>query len=100
MSYWVAGSIIVSAAASYASAEKAEDAQHAAMQSAKKDARKQLAQAEEEANAQNMKSPDTQAMMSSAMLSGKAGQSGTLLTGPQGVERDKLGLQRKTLLGQ
>lgn len=81
-------------------AEKAEDTQYGAMQDAKKQAQAQLKQADEATNAANMKSPDTGAMLSSAMLSGRAGQSGTMLTGPQGVSKDKLNLQRNTLLGQ
>jgi len=54
---------------------------------------------EVEKNAQNMSLPDTGAMMSSAMLSGKAGQSGTMLTGAKGIDKNKLELQRNTLLG-
>lgn len=100
MSYWIAGSIIVSAASSYHTAEKAEDLQYAGMQEAKKAAKAQLQQADEATNAANMKSPDTAAMLSSAMLSGRSGQSGTMLTGPQGVDKSKLNLYRNTLLGQ
>ena len=56
--------------------------------------------ADEATNAQSMKSPDTNAMMSAAMMSGKSGVSGTMLTGSQGVEKDKLNTKRSTLLGQ
>jgi hypothetical protein len=76
----------------------------AQQESAQNDARKaamQQEQAADEANNQaNMKSPDTGAMMSAAMMSGKAGVSGTMLTGAQGVDKDKLKTGRSTLLGQ
>lgn len=73
--------------------------QEKAQRKAEQNAQAQATAAEEASNAANMKMPDTAAMMSSAMLSGKAGQSGTMLTGPQGVKKDKLGLQKNTLLG-
>lgn len=73
--------------------------QEKAQRKAEQNAQAQATSAEEASNAANMKMPDTAAMMSSAMLSGKAGQSGTMLTGPQGVKKDKLGLQKNTLLG-
>lgn len=99
MSYYIVGSLIV-AGVNYNSAENAEDTQFAAMQESKKQAQQTLKQADEATNAANMKSPDTAAMLSSAMLSGRSGQSGTMLTGPQGVDKSKLNLQRNTLLGQ
>jgi hypothetical protein len=58
---------------------------------------KQEAQYDEALNAANMKTPDTASMLASAMLTGKGGASGTMLTGSGGV--GKLGTQRKTLLG-
>lgn len=73
--------------------------QKQAQADAKKAALKAEGQADEAMNAQNMALPDTASMMSSAMLSGKAGASGTLLTGAKGVDKSKLELQRNTLLG-
>lgn len=64
---------------------------------AKANADKAESQAEEQLNAANMKTPDTASMLSSAMLTGKGGASGTMLTGPGGV--GKTSTQRKTLLG-
>lgn len=95
-------SIGVSAYSAYSSNKNAKAAmaqQQKAQKKAEQNAQAQAQAAEEASNAANMKMPDTAAMMSSAMLSGKAGQSGTMLTGPQGVKKDKLGLQKNTLLG-
>lgn len=81
------------------SSQKALSEQKKANAQAEANALAQEKAATEAANAANMKTPDTAAMMSSAMLSGKAGQSGTMLTGPKGITKDKLGLQKNTLLG-
>ena len=56
-------------------------------------------QADEANNRANRKSPDSAAAMASAILSGKAGQSGTMLTGPQGIDPNSLMLGKATLLG-
>lgn len=55
--------------------------------------------ASEDNNRRNAKAPDAAAMLASATLSGKSGQSGTMLTGPAGVDPSKLLLGRSTLLG-
>jgi len=108
---WVAvgASIAVSAYSAYSQNQNAKKAhsqqqqalsqQESAQRQAEQNALKQEKAADEASNAANMKSPDTAAMMSSAMLSGKSGQSGTMLTGAQGVTKDKLGVQKNTLLG-
>ena len=96
---WLAIAGIASAGLSYqqgqqqqASAKKSYKQQQAAAQA-------QLTQADQQFNAQNMKSPDTNALLSSAMLSSRGGVSGTMLTGTTGITKDKLSLQSKTLLG-
>lgn len=94
--------IAVSSASAIYSAQqnrKSQDLQKQAQADAKRAALKAEGQADEAMNAQNMALPDTNAMMSSAMLSGKAGASGTMLTGAKGVDKSKLELQRNTLLG-
>lgn len=80
-------------------AKKAYALQADANKQAEANALSQEKAADEASNAANMKTPDTAAMMSSAMLSGKAGASGTMLTGAQGVKKDKLGLSKSNLLG-
>jgi hypothetical protein len=65
-----------------------------------KDAAKANAIATDEANNKaNRRSPDTAAALASAILAGKSGQSGTMLTGPQGVDTSTLMLGKATLLG-
>lgn len=90
---------LYSAYSSNKNAKASLSQQEKAQRKAEANAQAQAQAADEASNAANMKMPDTAAMMSSAMLSGKAGQSGTMLTGPQGVKKDKLGLQKNTLLG-
>ena len=91
---------IYSTYSSNKNAKKSLAQQNDAQKEAKQQALAQEKAADEATNQQNMKSPDTGAMMSAAMMSGKSGVSGTMLTGAQGVEKDKLGVKRNTLLGQ
>ena len=91
---------LYSATQSSKNSKKALKQQESAQQEAKTQALAQEKAADEASNAQNMKSPDTNAMMSAAMMSGKSGVSGTMLTGAQGVDKDKLNTKRSTLLGQ
>lgn len=60
---------------------------------------KQQKQAEQEMNAANKKRPDTMALLDNATQQGRAGQSGTMLTGPQGIDPSLLTLGKTTLLG-
>ena len=87
-----------STAVSYSNAQKQNKLTKQGMEQAQRNAEAQAKQADEDINRANMKSPDTAAMMSDAMLTGKQGASGTLLTGAQGVT-DKLKLNKTTLLG-
>ena len=59
----------------------------------------QLKTAEESANKGNAKRPNSTAMMAATEQAAKAGASGTMLTGPQGVDPSTLSLSRNTLLG-
>ena len=64
------------------------------------DAAEQQATAQEQQfNKLNGKNPDTAALADQNMQAGKNGPSGTLLTGPQGVDPSKLTLGKNTLLG-
>lgn len=60
---------------------------------------KQAAAADQAQNRANQKSPDASAILSAAQQSGKGGASGTMLTGPQGVDPSALALGKNTLLG-
>lgn len=95
----VAAAVVVSAAVSYQNGQKQADAQKRAMEQAKANADKQAQQADQEFNRANAKSPDTAAILSAAQQAGKGGPSGTMLTGPQGVDPSTLSLGKSTLLG-
>lgn len=54
---------------------------------------------EQQFNKLNGKTPDAMAMAAENIQAGKNGPSGTLLTGPKGIDPSKLTLGRNTLLG-
>lgn len=94
----------VAAAASTAytiySGERADKEQKKAQNEARANADRQAAAADQAMNKANQKKPDVSAILSAASQSGKAGPSGTMLTGPQGVDPSMLSLGKNTLLGQ
>lgn len=81
------------------SGERAADAQSKAQNEARANAAKQEKAADEATNRANQKRPDTMAILDAAAQSGKGGASGTMLTGPQGVDPSALNLGKNTLLG-
>lgn len=96
----VAAAVAVSAGVSYYNGRQQAEANKKAMRQAKANADKQAAQAEQEMNRANQKQPDTNALLSAAQQSGRAGASGTMLTGPAGIDPSSLSLGKSTLLGQ
>lgn len=60
---------------------------------------KQAKAADEATNRANQKKPDTSAILAAAQQAGKVGTSGTMLTGPTGVDQSALNLGKNTLLG-
>lgn len=60
---------------------------------------KQLKAADESMNKASQKRPNTSRIVDEAAQAGKAGASGTMLTGSQGVDASTLQLGRSTLLG-
>lgn len=91
---------VVSAAASIYTGNQQAKAQKKAMAQAQQNANQQAAAAEQAFNASNQKLPDTSSILDAATRAGRGGVSGTMLTGAQGVDADKLTLGRNTLLGQ
>ena len=91
---------LASTAYSIYSGERAASAQDKAQDQAKAQANKAAMAADEAANKANQKRPDTSAILSAAQAAGKAGASGTMLTGPSGVDPSALSLGKTTLLGQ
>lgn len=82
------------------SGQQAAKAQSNAQRDALDASQKQAALAEQATNRANQKRPDISAILSAAQMAGRAGASGTLLTGPGGVNPSALSLGKNTLLGQ
>lgn len=80
------------------SANQQKKAGEQAASEAKKAALATEQQAQQATNRENQKAPDAEALLKAAQ--GKAGASGTMLTGPQGVDPTALALGKNTLLGQ
>ncbi len=70
-----------------------------AARQAKDNADRQAKMADEEMNRANQKRANSDAALDAAMQSGKAGVSGTMLTGSQGVDAASLSLGKNSLLG-
>lgn len=95
-----AAAAVAGTAYSIYSGERAASAQKDAQAQAKQQAEKQAQAANQALNQANQKKPDTSAILSAAQQSWKSGQSGTMLTGSQGVDPTALTLGKSTLLGQ
>jgi len=90
----VAGTVIA-----YQNGQDAKDAANRSSQQAQANADKQMKSADEATNRANQKRPDTSAILGAAQQAGKAGASGTMLTGPTGIDPSTLQLGKSTLLG-
>ena len=100
---WIDGAYaavaVVSAGSAAYEAKQSQVAQSHAGQAAVA-AAKANAQAADEANNQaNAKSPDVSAQLAANLAAGKQGASGTMLTGPGGVDPNTLTLGSSSLLG-
>lgn len=100
MAFAVTAIVAATAAVSIYNVNKQEKAQKSAMAQARADADRQAKAAEQAMNAQNQKRPNTSEILDAATQAGRAGVSGTMLTGPQGIQKDQLALGRNALLGQ
>jgi hypothetical protein len=87
------------AAVSAANASDAAAGQKRALQQTQKNADAAASAADQNFNKANQKTANTSAILSAAQQSGKMGASGTMLTGPQGVDPNQLSLGKSTLLG-
>lgn len=90
----VAGTVIA-----YQNGQEQKKAAENAARQAQANAQRQEKAADEATNRANQRRPDTGAILDAARQAGKAGASGTMLTGPQGVSADSLNLGKNTLLG-
>ena len=89
---------VAAGAAVYTGNQQAKSAKSAQNQ-ARATADKQATAAEQAHNAANQKRPNTNSILDAASQSGRAGVSGTMLTGAQGVDKNQMALGRNTLLG-
>lgn len=78
---------------------KANQDQRSAQRAAVAQADASAKAADEANNKANQKRPDTAGALAAAMQSGRVGGSGTMLTGPSGVDPAALQLGKSTLLG-
>lgn len=89
----------VTGAASVIQAAGASKDNKKATQQAQANANASMKNSTEATNKANQKKPDTNAILDAVMQAGKSGASGTMLTGPQGVDPNALALGKTTLLG-
>lgn len=85
--------------ASIYNGQQQASAQKKALTQAQTQAQSQANAADQAMNAANKKQPDTRNSIDAAMAAGRGGQSGTMLTGPSGVDPNSLSLGKTTLLG-
>lgn len=93
------GSAVLGAVVSGMSAQgAAKDAKKSAA-AQQSNADKLYAQQEQQNNKQNARGPNVDALFAQNQVEGQAGASGTMLTGPTGVDPNTLSLGKNTLLG-
>lgn len=95
----MAAAAVAGAAIAYNNGQEQKKAAEKASQQAEANAKKQEKAADEATNRANTKRADTGAALDWATQAGKAGASGTMLTGPQGIDPAALNLSKNTLLG-
>lgn len=95
----MAAAAVAGAAVAYQNGQEQKKSAEKAASQAQANAQKQEKAADEATNRANTKRADTGAALDSATQAGKAGASGTMLTGPQGIDPAALNLSKNTLLG-
>lgn len=95
----LAAAAVAGTAVSIYNGQEQKKAASSAQSQARDAALKQEQSADEANNRANQKRPDTAGALAAAQQSGKAGASGTMLTGAQGVDPTALQLGKTTLLG-
>lgn len=96
----MAAAAVAGAAVAYNNGQEQKSAAEKAAKQAEQNAAKQEQAADQATNQANQKKPNTAWILDAAAQAGKAGASGTMLTGPQGVDPSALALGKNTLLGQ
>lgn len=91
----IVAATVVTAGVGYVNHQDQKEAQKQNIANAKKTAE----QADQANNKANQKRANSSALLSSNQMAAKGGQSGTMLTGPNGVDPSALQLGKTTLLG-
>ena len=90
---------VASTAATVYSIDSARKNANTANDQAIKQAKDNAAAADRANNAANARSPDTAGLLAANLAAGKQGASGTMLTGPGGIDPSQLTLGKSSLLG-
>lgn len=93
------GAAVLGAVVSGVQGQKQASAAKSAANQAQSNADKLYAQQDQQNNKANARGPDTDALFAQNQIEGQQGQSGTMLTGPTGVDPSTLALGKNTLLG-
>lgn len=93
-------SAVAGAAIAYNNGQEQKKAAEKARKQAQANAQKQEKAADEATNRANQRRADAGSALDAAAIAARGGQSGTMLTGPQGVDNSALQLGKNTLLGQ
>ena len=96
---WLAIGTAASAAVTYENGRKSASMARDAQAQALKNATAQADLADQANNRANARKPNSQGLMSENAMAAKGGISGTMLTGPTGVDPNALQLGKTTLLG-
>jgi len=90
----------IGAGVSYENGQKSQKMQKEAAQQMATNNAATLAQGQQQINAAQAKAPNTEAIQSKVQQQAQAGGGGaTMLSGPQGVDPNKLALSKNSLLG-
>lgn len=93
------GAAVLGAAVSTIQGQKQADGAKKAAQQSQAASDKLYAQQDQENNRRNARGPNTDALFNANEIDAQQGQSGTMLTGPMGVDPNSLSLGKNTLLG-
>lgn len=93
------GAAIVGAVVNTVSGQQQASAQKKAASQQQQAADRLYQQQQEQNNKQNARDPNIDALFAQNEIEGQQGQSGTMLTGPMGVDPNSLSLGKNTLLG-
>lgn len=90
---------VAGAGASFINGQSQAKQQKKAASQAEENANKLYAQQDQELNRKNARKPNTDALFAGNQIEGQQGATGTMLTGPSGVDPSSLSLGKNTLIG-